>query len=304
MPYSSPPSLVEPPQPPPPPDLRTLLSLSVKLAGVGVPNPTKSANNDQTTSSVCTIVLTNSLLDGTPLTITDHQKAMQDGRSAAQAFKRANTTANLSTLTDPMSPFDTHQTIYNNKTGAWISIQPTLVNGLSLLKDERRDTMRRRYGLELLDLPRCFDGCGAKFTIKHALACKKGGFVVGRHNEVKADTGELAIQVLGSNQVRDKPKIITCRDTPDVRMPSSAHNQPLPIRLGTPSPHSSTKLPPPPDHGHFFNRGELLIAGLWEKQTACVINMRVIDSDQPSYCGLTLAHALTSQEESQKEAVW
>ena len=164
---------------------------------------------------MCTAVLTESLLDGTPLTIIDHQKAIQDRRSIAQASKRANTAAKLSTITVPMSPFNTCQTTRNTENGAWISIQPTLVNGLSLSKEKWRDAMRRRYGLELLDLPKYCDGCGAKFTIKHALACKKGGLVVGRYNEVKAETGDTAIQALGSNRVHNKPKIITCCNTPD-----------------------------------------------------------------------------------------
>ena len=85
-----------------------------------------------------------------------------------------------------MSPLDTRQITRNTETGAWISIQPTLVNGLSLLKDEWRDTIRRRYGLALLNLPKCYDDCGAKFTIKHELACKKGVLVVRRHNKVRA----------------------------------------------------------------------------------------------------------------------
>ena len=80
-----------------PPDLRSLLFLPVKSAGVSVPNPSDSTNDYRTTSSMCTAVLTNSLLDGNPLTITDHQKEMRDGRSAAQASKCTNVAAKLST---------------------------------------------------------------------------------------------------------------------------------------------------------------------------------------------------------------
>ena len=162
--------------------------------------------------------------------------------------------------------------------------------------------MRRRYRLGLVDLPRCCDGCGAKFTIKHVLACKKVGLVAGRHNEVKAETDSIAIQALGSNMVHNEPKIITCCNTPNARMPVSARTQP-PFRVeSTPSsPHSSVTSTPSPDHGQFFNRGNLLISGLWEKQAACVVNTRVINMDQPSYYSSTPAQALASQGKVKKK---
>ena len=98
-----------------------------------------------------------------------------------------------------MNTFEDRQTTRNTETGAWISVQPTLVNGLFLSKDEWRDAMRRSYGLGLVDKPQYCEGCGTKFTINHVIACKKDGLVVGRYNEVKADTDRIAIQALGSN---------------------------------------------------------------------------------------------------------
>ena len=91
--------------------------------------------------------------------------------------------------------------------------------------------MKRRYSLGLVDLPRCCNGYGAKFLIEHALACKKGGLIVDQHNEVKAETGRIAIQALGSNRVRNEPNIITCCDTWDVLMPTSTRTHP-PLEQG------------------------------------------------------------------------
>ena len=64
-------------------------------------------------------------------------------------------------------------------TESWLTITPTIINGLSLSKGEFRDGMSLRYGFEFNELPKRCDGCGAKFTIGHALSCKKGGLVVG-----------------------------------------------------------------------------------------------------------------------------
>ena len=168
-----------------PPELRTLLSLPVKLAGVGTPNPTNPANDNHTTSSVCTSVLTKFLLDSTSLIIPDNQAAMHEGRTTAQSIKQANFANVLRSRLVPMDAQDARRTTRNPDMGAWISVQPTLINGLFLSKDEWRDRMRRRYGLGLVYLPPCCDGCGSKFSIEHALACKKGGLVVGRHSEVR-----------------------------------------------------------------------------------------------------------------------
>jgi len=61
---------------------------------------------------------------------------MRERRGTAQLSKRANATAALSSLLDPMDAIDSRRTTHNTEMGAWISIQPALVNGLSLSKDE------------------------------------------------------------------------------------------------------------------------------------------------------------------------
>ena len=156
-----------------PSELRTLLSLSVKSTGVGIPNLTDTADNNHTTSSVCTFVVTDSLLNGASLVIIDHKAAMCEGQTASQSSKQANSATALRSLLIPMNVQDAQKTTRNSHTGAWISVQPTLVNRLSLSKDEWRDGMQRRYKLGLVDLPHCCNGCGAKLSIEHALACKK-----------------------------------------------------------------------------------------------------------------------------------
>ena len=51
-------------------------------------------------------------------------------------------------------------------------------------KQEFRDALRLRYNIPLQDLPSsCV--CGERFTINHALSCKKGGFVAQRHDSIR-----------------------------------------------------------------------------------------------------------------------
>ena len=55
--------------------------------------------------------------------------------------------------------------------------------GLLLNKQEFRESLHLRYNVPLSDLPsKCV--CCQKYTICHALSCKKGGFVVQRQDDV------------------------------------------------------------------------------------------------------------------------
>ena len=61
---------------------------------------------------------------------------------------------------------------------------PLVDQGLVLNKQEFRDSLRLRYNMPLSDLPsKCV--CGEKYTVCHALSCKKGGFVAQRHDGVR-----------------------------------------------------------------------------------------------------------------------
>ena len=56
--------------------------------------------------------------------------------------------------------------------------------GLVLNKQKFRDSLRLRYNMPPSDLPsKCV--CGEKYTVCHALSCKKGGFVAQRHGGVR-----------------------------------------------------------------------------------------------------------------------
>ena len=57
-----------------------------------------------------------------------------------------------------------------------------------------------RYGWELTRLPEnCV--CGVKFSLQHALSCKKGGFVTIRHNQVSNITATLLNEICNDIQI-------------------------------------------------------------------------------------------------------
>ena len=68
--------------------------------------------------------------------------------------------------------------------GSWLSVISLEEQGFTLTKSEFRDSLALRYNRALRGLPsQC--PCGQKFDINHALNCKKGGFVIIRHNIIR-----------------------------------------------------------------------------------------------------------------------
>ena len=61
---------------------------------------------------------------------------------------------------------------------------PSTVNGTELGAQEWREYLFLRYGIDPPDLPCHCDGCGAAFSIYHALDCKKGGLITACHNKL------------------------------------------------------------------------------------------------------------------------
>ena len=75
---------------------------------------------------------------------------------------------------------------------SWLSVLPLARSQFDLSAQELRDGLALRYKKPLLSLPSVCDGCGAPFSIEHALDCHFGGLVTHRHNEVRDAFGDLA----------------------------------------------------------------------------------------------------------------
>jgi hypothetical protein len=76
--------------------------------------------------------------------------------------------------------------------GQWLSVLPSTVNGTELSAQEFRDALLLRYARCPPDLPIQCNGCQQKFSVRHALECKRGGLVISRHNEIRDELSDLA----------------------------------------------------------------------------------------------------------------
>ena len=77
---------------------------------------------------------------------------------------------------------------------SWPTALPIEEHGFFLNKGEFRDALHLRYGWDIWNAPQsCI--CGYSFSVDHALTCKRGGFPILRHNEIRDLTAKLLSEV-------------------------------------------------------------------------------------------------------------
>ena len=152
------------------------------------------------------------------------------------------------------------------KTFSWLTILPTACHHfINLSATEFRDALTVRYHRPILKVPVTCDGCGATFSYKHALDCKKGGLVTRRHNEVRdtiVDLSSIVYKDIILEQVIQEAREVT--DEPSLV-------------------------------------ADLGVRGVWQPQTQALFDIRVIDTDAPSHVNRSVAAILASAELSRKE---
>ena len=142
-----------------------------------------------------------------PFRTVDHVACLREGRSAVRRKSVAKAMASLEATTAGAPEVVTRRLRRATKTGAWLTVQPSTVNGTDLGAQEWQDVAFLRYGLEPPDLPKYCDGCNARFSICHALDCKRGGLIIARHNKLRDGVADLAGKDFTPSQVRNDPLI-------------------------------------------------------------------------------------------------
>ena len=76
----------------------------------------------------------------------------------------------------------------------WLSTLPLEEHGFTLTKTDFRDALALRYSKNIRELPlKC--PCGQSFNVNHGLNCKRGGFVIMRHNNIRDFEANLVRKV-------------------------------------------------------------------------------------------------------------
>ena len=148
------------------------------------------------------------------------------------------------------------------KTSNWLNVLPFSEYHFDLSPVEFRDAISLRYGRNLPGLPAHCDGCGDSFSVQHALDCKKGGLVIRRHNEIRDALGDVCALVF--------PEVVREPVVKDV------------------------------DDGFGSLVADLGVRGLWQPQVMGLIDVRVVDTDAPSYVGKPVEAVLNMAEKEKK----
>ena len=170
---------------------RGVTRLPVKHAGLALPDPYQTAPENWTASCVITGHLVVALRGQVEFRTADQSACLREGRTAVRrrGQRRAEEALTAALEGDPV--LHARRLQRATKTGAWMTVQPSTVNGTDLGAQEWRDALFLRYDLEPPDLPTHCDGCQAKLSISHPLHCKNGGLVTARHNDLRDWVADL-----------------------------------------------------------------------------------------------------------------
>ncbi len=164
-------------------DDRRLLSLPVKMGGLGIP----------IYAECCAIEFENSkkLTENLTCKIVAQQKEFTDDsrneRHTTSSLKAAKTKLHKDTLQDLRSRMTKEQIRANDiaqlkGASAWLTALPLKDEGFVLNK--RFDAVALRYRWQLKRLPQ-YCACGKNFDMDHAMSCMKGGYIHRRHDRIR-----------------------------------------------------------------------------------------------------------------------
>ena len=239
--------------------------LPVRLAGLGLRDPTKTATTAYHASKQGTQVVQESVKGLTEFSVLEHLSKLKHTVSLTHKTQNAADLAKFNTLISRFSP-ERQRALKRATSGtsSWLTSTPLERFHFDLSPYEFKDGLAIRYLRHPADLPACCDGCGAEFTLQHGLDCKKGGLVIQRHNEVRDCLGDIASEVW--------PSVIK---EPIVREADHSSND-VGLRL------------------------DLGVRGVWSSQTEALFDIRIIDTDAPSYKHRTPEAVLESAAKEKK----
>ena len=143
--------------------------LSVKQAGLALPEPNLKATENWTLSCFITRHLVAALSGHVEFRTADHSAFLQEVWAAVWRRSTQRAEESLAATIAGARVQGVCQLQRATNTRAWLTVQLSTANGTELGDQEWRDVLFLRYGLDPPDLPKYCDSCNAKFTTRHNL---------------------------------------------------------------------------------------------------------------------------------------
>ena len=245
---------------------KVLLSLPARMGGMGIRDPTEAAQCAYTTSRDSTTTVSASIKGKAEFSVQTHNEKLAGAHAKLRGEQKTSDEAKLNAALKPMDAKKKRaiKRAVEGKTSNWLTVLPVARHHFDLSPTEFRDALTLRYHRPSLRMPAQCDGCGATFSLEHALDCKKGGLVTQRHNEVRDALGDIA--AMAYREVTKEPI---------VREPDEARNLPALV-------------------------ADLGVRGVWQPQTEALFDIRVIDTDAQSHVQRSVDAVLASAEREKK----
>ena len=197
--------------------------------GLDLPDPIQTDPENWTPSCVITGHLVAALRGQVEFRTADHSACFREGRTAVRKWGEIRAKEALTAALERAMVLQERHMRRAAKTGAWLTVLPSTVNGTELGAQEWCNALILRYGLDPPDLPKYCDRCQALFSISHALDFKKDRLVTMRHNELRDRVADLAGKAFTPSHVHDDPLIYSgcvVRRTKPTPARSTKHNLP------------------------------------------------------------------------------
>ena len=249
---------------------RKVFELPVKLGGLGLYNPTKTADNEFNASTRITANLTEMICrQEKDLTNYDSEE-VKHVIQAIKSEKLENQQAALEEVNNLVN--DRMKRILKlsqeKGAGSWLTTSPVKSLGFGLNKQEFKDAICLRYGWRVPHTPSHCQ-CGSKNDTDHALSCKKGGYIIMRHNRIRDLEAELMREVC--TDVRVEPPLLPLANDNLV-----AGNQAENARL------------------------DVSGIGIWGPMQKTFLDVRVMHPNSPSYVNKDIAQVFKAHEQEKK----
>ncbi len=265
-------------------DQRVLMSLAAKHGGLGIRNPVVAAESLQKASEQASRVLVDALMGDAELDLVEHAKCVRWARTGAQGERREREEAFLADYGRRKGPKVAKRLRRLMDGSAWLTRVPSRLDGTQLTKLEWHDVVSLRYGFRPAGLIQQCDGCGANFSVGHALSCKKGGLIGWRHNDTRDEWAWLCSKALPPSHVSTEPLI---NDGARAGARAGPTGEAAAANSGA-------------DAGAEW-RGDVSARSFWRGRRRAIFDVRITDTDAPSYGNRSTEKILAAHEKEKDD---